>query len=131
LSNSNNNTFVENQISYSFNEGVLLNPYTQNNLLVNNSFHHNDNGLLDNGILNYWDDGEKFGNFYDDYIGYGNYTIPGTANSVDHYPRMYVPTSTGIALPFELILVVGIGISIAGIIIVLFFLKRIWNREGF
>ncbi|MBE0527087.1 MAG: right-handed parallel beta-helix repeat-containing protein, partial [Candidatus Thorarchaeota archaeon] len=117
--NSENNSLTYNQISYSFNQGILINPDSRWNFFVNNSFHHNDDGLLDNGSENDWDDGEQFGNFYDDYSGYGNYTIPGTANSVDNYPDRYVPTSSGgIQTPVEVTLIVGLGIMATGVIIV-------------
>lgn len=133
FSGANHNSFLSNQISYSWNEGVLFNPSTTSNLLVNNSFHHNDDGLLDQGSENSWDDGEAYGNFYDNYNGTGVYNIPGTANSVDHYPRRYIASSTGGGLqaPVSVVVVVGLGISLTGVIIVLLFLKRIWSKEGF
>lgn len=40
----------------------------------------------DTGSSNSWDDGISIGNRWGNYDGVGVYTIPGSANSVDHYP---------------------------------------------
>lgn len=45
------------------------------------------NTARDNGFDNHWDDGISHGNWWSDWTGTsGFYYIPGTANSVDHYP---------------------------------------------
>ena len=132
FSNARNNFILNNQICYSFGYGVLLNPSSSLNVLVNNSFYYNDDLLKDDGDNNMWDDGHQFGNIYDDYVGYGNYTISGSAGAVDHYPRRYVPTSSGgIEIPFEVTATAGLALSAIAIVLALIYLKRVWKRTDF
>jgi parallel beta-helix repeat protein len=50
-------------------------------------FHNNWLGeVIDDGYDNQWDDGISRGNYWNDYDGSGNYSVPGTANSIDRYP---------------------------------------------
>jgi len=126
-----NNSILNNEISYSYGNGVLINPSAKSNLLVNNSFHHND-GLLDDGAENAWDDGVQFGNFYDDFYSSSSYAIFGTAGSVDHYPRRYTTTGTsGSSLPpMDPIFIVTLGITLASVIVVLLLMKRFWSSKS-
>lgn len=69
--------------------GIILAENTQNTILEENRFGWNEGGnALDNGLNNRWDDGVSVGNFWSDYEGTGEYSIPGTAESVDHYPTL-------------------------------------------
>lgn len=132
MNNADNNDIVGNYIGHSDEYGILINPYITGNLFVNNTFVKNDDGLIDNGFDNDWDDG-AYGNIYDDYSGYGTYTIPGTAGSVDHHPRRYVPEQTGTGI-FEIlsnpVFLLSMVITIAGLVIVVIFLKRIWSSKS-
>ena len=132
FSGAGNNSILNNDISYSFGYGVLINPSAIFNLLVNNSFHHNDDWLLDNGAENAWDDNVQFGNFYDDFYSYSSYAIPGTADSVDHYPRRYATTgSGGTALPpINPIFVVTLGVTLVAVFVVIYLLKRTWSSKS-
>ena len=47
--------------------------------------------VIDEGSDNYWDDGVSIGNFWSDFSGEGIYLIPGSANSIDHYPLTEYP----------------------------------------
>jgi len=112
--------------------------------IYNNSFWYNDLGhAIDNGNSNYWDDGISLGNQWDDYNGTGVYTIPGSAGSVDHFPRAdpyYTRTTTiittssttttpttnqttgGISnLPIEFII---LGIGVIGVVVVVLVLVK-------
>ena len=108
--------------------------------IYNNSFWYNDLGhAIDNGNSNYWDDGISLGNQWDDYNGTGVYDIPGSAGSVDHFPRAnpyYTRTTTiqtttsttnqttgGTSnLPIELI-ILGIG-GFGVVMVVLILVKK-------
>ena len=69
--------------------GISLDESTQNCLLFDNILDRNiDGNALDNGIGNQWDDGVGTGNSWSDYFGNGTYSIPGTAGSIDHFPRI-------------------------------------------
>lgn len=56
-----------------------------NNILYNNIFF---DPCDDDGSSNYWDNQLDTGNAWWDYSGTGTYSIAGSANSVDHYPRI-------------------------------------------
>ena len=43
---------------------------------------------IDDGYNNQWDDGVSLGNYWGNYNGTGNYTIPGDAGSVDRFPQI-------------------------------------------
>lgn len=47
--------------------------------------------VLDDGSNNQWDNGIDVGNYWLSYSGTEPYTIPGTAGSVDRFPRQYIP----------------------------------------
>ncbi|OLS32722.1 MAG: hypothetical protein HeimAB125_06140 [Candidatus Heimdallarchaeota archaeon AB_125] len=86
----------ENEISYNFlilNEGygVVLN-YSSNNLIRYNNFIDNNLGGLSqayskDGSDNYWFDEElEMGNFWNEWLGVGDYTIGGSWGEFDLYP---------------------------------------------
>ncbi|MGY5858648.1 MAG: NosD domain-containing protein [Candidatus Thorarchaeota archaeon] len=60
-----------------------------NNTIFGNMFAYSQfsNGM-DDGSSNNWDDGINIGNKWDDYLGFGDYDIDGSAVSKDHYPLM-------------------------------------------
>ena len=45
--------------------------------------------VLDDGSNNNWDNGIDLGNYWSSYSGGGTYPIPGTAGSVDRFPRPF------------------------------------------
>jgi parallel beta-helix repeat protein len=58
-----------------------------NNIIHHNSFIDNTLQAYDSGINNTWyDDVTLEGNYYSDWSGIGNYSIDGSANSIDPYP---------------------------------------------
>jgi hypothetical protein len=49
----------------------------------------------DSGVGNSWDNPMfQSGNYWTDYVGSGYYYIPGSAGSIDHFPRSYIPTTS-------------------------------------
>ncbi len=129
-----NNTIHDNQYY-----GIRLGG-TSGFRIYNNSFWYNGQAnALDDGLLNYWDDGVSKGNLWDDYSGTGVYYISGSASSVDRFPGVYQTPSTttttstttitrpiGVPLLEDfLFIVIGVGVlSIAIVIIVIVFLKK-------
>ena len=111
LENCINVTIKECDISACAASGICL-YNTLNSLIVGNSLQSYDNGIFiygdsfnnrifnnilfpmelyvtlayDLGSANCWDDGVSTGNWWDDYSGSGEYSIGGSAGSVDHYP---------------------------------------------
>jgi parallel beta-helix repeat protein len=78
-----------NTVTENGNVGIILAENTHNTTLVENRIGWNEGGnALDNGFNNQWDDGFSLGNFWSDYEGTGDYPIPGSAGSVDHYPAL-------------------------------------------
>ena len=62
---------------------------SSDNVLVGNKLGWNEGGnALDDGFNNQWDNGESLGNYWSDYEGKGQYSIPGSAGSIDHYPTL-------------------------------------------
>ncbi|MFW9845444.1 MAG: hypothetical protein ACFFD6_01745, partial [Candidatus Thorarchaeota archaeon] len=49
---------------------------------------NNESNARDDGTLNSWDDGIGIGNGWSDYSGTGVYVIPGSAESMDHFPTL-------------------------------------------
>ncbi|NWF95632.1 MAG: right-handed parallel beta-helix repeat-containing protein [Candidatus Thorarchaeota archaeon] len=84
--NSNYNTLVNNTVAHNSGFGISVSSCTNNKIYLNtfelNSQNANDGG----GSNNAWDDSVSLGNYWDDYSGSGVYAIPGSSNSVDHYP---------------------------------------------
>jgi len=84
-----NNTIHDNQYY-----GIRLGG-TSGFWIYNNSFWYNAQAnALDDGLLNYWDDGVSVGNLWDDYSGSGVYYISGSAGSIDRFPGVYQTPST-------------------------------------
>ncbi len=94
------------KITYNtFNEntrwGVVLDSNSDDNVIHHNSFVSNNrlygtSQVKDDGNGNIWYDLEtEEGNFYDDHLGKGNYSIEGDAGSFDLYPLaeppIYIP----------------------------------------
>ena len=78
--------------------GIMVDSATDCTI-VNNSIGWNNINAQDDGFNTAWDDGAKFGNLYSDYSGEGTYEIDGSANSVDHYPRIFDSISSAIVGP--------------------------------
>ncbi|MFW9807234.1 MAG: right-handed parallel beta-helix repeat-containing protein [Candidatus Thorarchaeota archaeon] len=119
-----NSLIIDNM--FSFNRRAIIVQYqAPNNLFVNNTFYSNDFIGVDDGSDSMWDDGSAFGNIYDDYIGDGFYSIPGWAQSIDHFPRRYgpYPTTTD-TTPVGLIFPVMIGIAAVCVGILLILIRK-------
>ena len=89
------NTITDNIIQNNEQYGVFIeDPLNSDNLIYMNYFYSNNISAMDNGTLNYWDNGE-IGNYWDDYdgvdadndgIGDTPFNITGSAGSIDNYP---------------------------------------------
>ncbi|MHA2067596.1 MAG: NosD domain-containing protein [Candidatus Thorarchaeota archaeon] len=67
--------------------GIALGQSTQSIEVIGNLIGWNVVGnAQDDGTSNTWDDGISTGNGWSDYSGSGVYTVPGTAESIDHFP---------------------------------------------
>ena len=111
-----NSSMILNTISHSESYGLFMEG-TYYSRILNNTFFQNQYGLRDDGLENMWDDGVSFGNIYDDYNGTGFYYIPGSADSIDHYPRKYVGN-----LPIMDELFVYILVSVLGVVVLIAFI---------
>lgn len=70
--------------------GIELGVHVSNITVTWNRIGWNyESNARDDGSINFWDDGEQ-GNFWSDYDGTGDYLIPGSAGSVDHFPALLV-----------------------------------------
>ncbi len=86
---SQNWTISGNDILYNTEIGIRLDDTTSEMVVYKNRLGWNSaNNALDDGIDNVWDYESGLGNSWHDYIGSGWYTIPGTAESIDHYPLL-------------------------------------------
>ncbi|MHA2265183.1 MAG: NosD domain-containing protein, partial [Candidatus Thorarchaeota archaeon] len=56
------------------------------NVFYENRFRYNGEDANDDDGINDWDDGIGLGNQWSSYNGSGWYYVPGTSNSIDHYP---------------------------------------------
>jgi parallel beta-helix repeat protein len=84
-----NCTITDNWILYNTEYGIKLDDSTSENFIFNNSLGWNGiSNAVDDGIGNLWDFGDETGNYWHDYSGSGWYTIPGSAESIDHYPQL-------------------------------------------
>jgi parallel beta-helix repeat protein len=106
LSSSNNSLIFHNNVHE--NEiGIILDSATSHNSVYWNTFVWNtEKNAVDDGTFNIWDDGISRGNVWSDYVGYGPYTIPGLAQSVDRFPM-----GVGFQIPNEILLVLFIIIT--------------------
>ena len=78
--------FIGNEIYWNNDTGIYI-EFAQDCIFVNNSLGGNGDNAYDDGTSNQWDDGVAFGNLWSDHKGTGTYTVPGSAGSVDNYPR--------------------------------------------
>jgi parallel beta-helix repeat protein len=75
--------------------GLELEYECTGNLVYANAIGWNtESNARDDGTNNLWDDGNALGNSWSDYSGEGDYQIPGSAGSVDHFPSNATPTSS-------------------------------------
>jgi parallel beta-helix repeat protein len=85
-----NVTVLENTMTDNTGNGLELGEYASFIHVVGNRFGWNlDYNAVDNGTNNMWDDGVRIGNAWSDYNGDGGYVLPGSAESIDHYPSLY------------------------------------------
>ncbi|TFH04993.1 MAG: hypothetical protein E4H14_13600 [Candidatus Thorarchaeota archaeon] len=138
---STNCTILNNRIHDNQWYGIDVEETCEGFRIYNNSFWYNDLGhAIDNGNSNYWYDGISLGNQWDDYNGTGVYNIPGSAGSVDHFPRadpyhtrtITIATTTSTTnqtsggtsnLPIELV-ILGIGVSVIIVVMVVLILVK-------
>jgi len=108
--------------------GILLTSASHTQVYGNSFSNNGVANAIDNGWASSWDDGVDTGNQWSDYSGYGVYQIPGSAGSVDHYPRLtYANTTNGIIdglLGSDLALAIWFSLSIAVVAMPVFFMVR-------
>lgn len=116
LQDCHNCTLRYNRITYNSDYGIYLSGSTFNNSLYYNIFSDN-NGVnaRDNGAHNVWDDGIEEGNNWDNYIGFGTYSILGDAGSIDRFPtnpqhglqyHVIIPLAVGVLAPIVLVVII-------------------------
>ncbi len=93
IEDTDNSQFVQNTLFDSAEHGFELSSGVNNAIFANIFFSNQLSNALDYGLENNWDDGISMGNFWDDYNGTGTYSIPGSANSIDHYPQRFPTTA--------------------------------------
>ncbi|MBD3159379.1 MAG: hypothetical protein GF309_11365 [Candidatus Lokiarchaeota archaeon] len=106
---SDNCTLKENRAMRNGNTGVAVAGEESNLIYLNRLGYNNDTNGSDRGGGSQWDNGTH-GNFWSDYIGFGQYTVPGDAGSVDHYPRQLSPGIHPMAIA---IVIGGVGVAAA------------------
>lgn len=88
-----NNTIYQNTVT-----GLELEYECTGNLVYANTIGWNtESNARDDGTNNHWDDGNALGNNWSDYSGGGDYQIPGSAGSIDHFPSKATQTSSATA----------------------------------
>lgn len=91
------NSFTYNTFESNFLWGIVLDLYSSYNSIHHNSFHNNNqyystSQAKDDGNNNMWHyEKEEEGNYWENYSGVGNYSIDGTAGTVDPYPLSEPP----------------------------------------
>lgn len=106
-----NNSVSDNNIGININEG------SSSNQLYYNILYANTQNANDDGSNNIWDDGVSLGNYWSNLIAPGEYTIPGTADSVDRYAQPYRIAGS---IPLVLIMVAGLGVvAVVGVVVCL------------
>ncbi len=120
------NTVYDNDI------GIDIVGVSQQNRLYGNTIGPNtDNNAVDNGVNNMWDDGVSQGNVWSDYTGVLEYAIPGTAGSVDRYPRaISSTTSTVDQFPWDMGLRLVLTVAAAGLLSVFIALTPLQRRKA-
>ncbi|RDE15930.1 MAG: hypothetical protein C4K49_05650 [Candidatus Thorarchaeota archaeon] len=123
-----NNTICQNTVT-----GLELEYECTGNLVCANTIGwNNECNAQDDGINNLWDDGNALGNSWSDYSGGGDYQIPGSAGSIDHFPSKATSTSSTITTdggsPWNWNQMTQIVTAAAVITIVVFSILIIRNR---
>ena len=90
-------TISNNLLQDNTDEEIFIYGDSMGNQIYYNQIYVGLESVKDNGFSNTWDNGVSYGNWWSDYGGTGTYTIPGTAGSVDNYPRG--PSSTDTTPP--------------------------------
>ncbi len=97
LESSSFNSITYNSFTENTRWGVVLDFNSDGNEIHHNSFIRNylfygTSQVKDDGKENIWyDTSTQQGNYYDDYLGKGNYSIDGLANACDFYPLAEPP----------------------------------------
>jgi parallel beta-helix repeat protein len=87
IGGSYNNTIAFNLIKENWYYGIDIYTESENNTLHHNIFLNNNSPAIDAGANNTWyDKTTNEGNWWSTYSGTGNFTIHGSADSVDLYP---------------------------------------------
>ncbi|MGV9103939.1 MAG: NosD domain-containing protein [Candidatus Thorarchaeota archaeon] len=67
--------------------GIWIHSGESNEIRSNYLGHNSDDNAVDDGTDNDWNHTGLGGNYWDDYVSGGIYSIPGDANSVDYAPK--------------------------------------------
>jgi parallel beta-helix repeat protein len=89
LEDTYNSSIIGNKIDMNTMYQIEISGVSSHNLIYNNIMYcdmFNWGTGHDGGVTNYWDDSVSTGNWWYDYDDSGQYDIPGTAGSIDHYP---------------------------------------------
>ncbi|MHA1734778.1 MAG: right-handed parallel beta-helix repeat-containing protein [Candidatus Thorarchaeota archaeon] len=87
LRESDNCSILDSTIEHNNRTGLFFSIDSDNNTAMGNVLRLNlETNGRDDGHDNRWDDGVSRGNSWSDYNGSGSYTIPGSAQAVDHFP---------------------------------------------
>jgi len=85
-------TITRNMVYENIEIGILVTSGSYNLQLFENLIGFNEiSNTEDDGGVNEWDNGIDSGNYLDDYIGTGIYSIPGSAGAIDRYPQVLMP----------------------------------------
>ncbi len=109
-----NNTVFGNDFGIKIEEGSSFNH------LYYNILYGNLQNAIDDGSDNTWDDGVSLGNYWSNLGAPGEYTVPGTAGSIDRYAQPY---GTGLSILLELV-IVGVIAAVVVIAVVVVKLRR-------
>lgn len=103
--------FIGNILSDNSGYGVELEG--SGNVLYENYFLRNTvTNARDRGTNNTWDNSDHLGNYWDDYFGFGTYSIEGSSGSEDRFPWVY----PGIIPPlYPILAVLIVGVTILGL----------------
>jgi hypothetical protein len=81
-----NNTILHSTTYGIFVPGAFLNIFYGNRILDSGTAN-----ALDDGNRNNWDNSINLGNYWDNYNGTGVYRVPGSADSIDRWPKRIRP----------------------------------------
>ncbi|MHA1666571.1 MAG: right-handed parallel beta-helix repeat-containing protein [Candidatus Thorarchaeota archaeon] len=87
LENTGETTVSDNVIQSNSLEQIYISGDSSINRFYNNEIHMGVERVIDNGNNNDWDNDVSIGNWWSDFDGPGFYYVPGSAGSVDHFPR--------------------------------------------